>query len=162
MLCHSVGVAEAVVQHGGGRIDPWVGLDRIKNKNNALDASLDLQNYQKTTSDGSGGQRCLRVFSIPNPPTGLYTHAHAGMALRWIKVKIASEIAIRCRHLVYMSTQYDVSCRWLVAKPIVRPSEIPSHIRYLRTLQLARYYSYRLRIPVASELAHRVVALTYL
>ena len=69
---------------------------------------------------------------------------------------------MRCRHLVYMSTQYnDVSCHWLVAKPIVRPSEVPSDIRYLRTLQLARYYSYRLRVPVASELSHGVVALTY-
>ena len=69
---------------------------------------------------------------------------------------------MRCRLLVYMSTQYnDVLRRWLVAKPIVRPSEVPSNIRYLRTLQLARRYSYSLRVPVTSELAHRVVALTY-
>ena len=47
------------------------------------------------------------------------------------------------------------SCRWLVTKPIVRPSAVPSDNWYLRTLQLARYYSYRLRIPVACELAHR-------
>ena len=73
--------------------------------------------------------------------------------------KRASEIAMRCRHLVYISTQYDdISCRWLVAKPIVRQFEVSSDIR---TLQLARYYSFRLRIPVVSRLAHRVVALTY-
>ena len=87
---------------------------------------------------------------------GLYAHAHAGTAFVLNKVrKIAIEIAMRCRHLVYMSTQYNnVSCRWLVAKPIVRPSKVPFDIRYLRTLQLARYYFYHLRVPVASELAH--------
>ena len=72
---------------------------------------------------------------------------------------IASEM--RCRHLVYMSTQYNVLCCRLVAKPIVQPSEVPSDIRYLRTLQLVRYYSYCPHIPVLSELGHRVVALTY-
>ena len=40
-------------------------------------------------------------------------------------------------------------------------SEVPSDIRNLRTLQLARYNSYRLRSPVASELAHSVVVPTY-
>ena len=69
---------------------------------------------------------------------------------------------MHCRHLVYVNTQYnDVSCRWLVAKFIVQPSEVPSDIQYLRTLQLARYYSYHLHVLVASKLAHRVVALTY-
>ena len=71
-------------------------------------------------------------------------------------------MAMRCRYLAYMSTQYDdIFVSLVVAKPIVRPSEIPSDIWYLRILQLARYYSYRLRIPVVSELAHKVVALTY-
>ena len=66
---------------------------------------------------------------------------------------------MRC---MYMSTQYDdISCRWLVAKPIVQPFEVLSNIRYFWTLQLARYYSYCLRILVASRLVHRLVALTY-
>ena len=49
-----------------------------------------------------------------------------------------------------------------VARPIIRLSKVhvhvPSNIQYLQTLQLACYYSYFLRIPVASELPHRVVA----
>ena len=73
---------------------------------------------------------------------GLYVHTHAGT---FFASKRASEIVMRCR--VDMSTQYnDVSCRWLVTKPIVWSSEV--HIN-----------SYRLHIPVASELAYRVVAL---
>ena len=69
---------------------------------------------------------------------------------------------MRCKHLVYMSTQYNgISCHWLVIKLIVWLSKVPSDIRYQRTLQLAHYYSYRLCILLASELAHRVVALTY-
>ena len=56
--------------------------------------------------------------------------------------RTASKIAMRCRCLMYVSTQYDdVSSRCLVAKPIVRPSEQPSDVRYLRTSQLARSYS---------------------
>ena len=70
---------------------------------------------------------------------------------------------MRCRYVVYMSTQYDdVLCRWLVAKPIVQLSEVPSDNRYLQTLQLAHDYFYRLGIPDVSELAHRVAASTYL
>ena len=46
----------------------------------------------------------------------------------------ASEKAMRCRYLMYVSTQYDdVLSRCLVTKPIVRPSEQPSDVRYLRT-----------------------------
>ena len=56
--------------------------------------------------------------------------------------RTASKIVMRCRRLMYVSTQYDdVSSRCLVAKPIVRPSEQPSDVRYLRTSQLARSYS---------------------
>ena len=42
--------------HGHGCSDPWVDLDWIKNNDlDALDASLDLQNYQKMTVNGSRG-----------------------------------------------------------------------------------------------------------
>ena len=46
-----------------------------------------------------------------------------------------------------------LSCHWLVAKPMVRPFEVPFNIQYLRTLQLVHYYSYRLLILVVFELA---------
>ena len=40
-------------------------------------------------------------------------------------------MAMHCRYLVYMNTEYDdVLCRWLVTKPIVRPSKVPSDIQY--------------------------------
>ena len=43
-----------------------------------------------------------------------------------------------------------------------KPTPIRSTVQYLWTLQLARYYSYCLRVPIASELAHRLVAPTYI
>ena len=56
--------------------------------------------------------------------------------------RTASKIVMHCRCLMYVSTQYDdVSSRCFVAKPIVRPSEQPSDVRYLRTSQLTRSYS---------------------
>ena len=55
--------------------------------------------------------------------------------------RTASKIVMRCRCLMYVGTQYDdVSSRCLVAKPIIRPSEQPSDVRYLWTLQLACSY----------------------
>ena len=63
------------------------------------------------------------------------------------------------KNLVYMSTQYnDVSCRWLVAKPIVQPTKVLSE---KWALQLAYYYSYCLRIPVASKLIQRDTTCEY-
>ena len=80
--------------------------------------------------------------------------------------RTGSKIVMHCRRLMYVSTQYDdVSSRCLVAKPIVRPSVQPSvqpsDVRYLRTSQLTRSYSWRLSIPVVYELACRVATLTY-
>ena len=79
--------------------------------------------------------------------------------LTGITIKRLLLMVVQVKRGVYMCTECDdVSCRWLVTKSIVRPSEVLSDIR---TLRLAHYYSYRPRIPVASELAHKVVALTY-
>ena len=57
---------------------------------------------------------------------------------------------------VHSVCSYTLS--FCVAKPIVRRSKAPAD---LRTLQLARDYSYHPCIQVTSEMSHRVVALTY-
>ena len=75
---------------------------------------------------------------FPDTHVGLYAQS-CGDGLCAKQNKTASEIAMRCRCIMYVSTQYDdVSCCCLIAKPIVRPSELPSDVR---TSQLARSYS---------------------
>ena len=88
------------------------------------------------TSDGSAGLEMHLGFSVQTHPQ-ICTPTPA-FAL--IKV-VSQQLAMCCRHLVYMSTHCDeVLCHWLVATSIVRASKVPSDIPYLRTLQLAHNY----------------------
>ena len=61
-----------------------------RGRNNVLNASLDLQNHQKTFFNGFAGQEMHLghyILLCPNTPTGLYAHTHAGTAYALNKVR---------------------------------------------------------------------------